>query len=201
MYYSGIEPCDVLNGEGFRTVIWVSGCSIGCKGCFNPSTHNPYFGQEYTQETENYILECLSKDYIDGITITGGNPLEDYNLDTVLNLVNKIRLLMPEKTIWLYTGYTLHICKYFDEDIFTFNPNYYHSNPLNGEPLEVDDKSFLIKQDRKRVEIIKSVDVLVDGRYIDSQRNISKKWAGSDNQRVISIPESLKQNKIVLYCD
>ena len=108
---------------------------------------------------------------------------------------------MPEKTIWLYTGYTLHTCKYFDEDIFTFKPYYYHPNPLNGEPLEVDDKSFLIKQDRKRVEIIKSVDVLVDGQYIDSQRNISKKWAGSDNQRVISISESLKQNKIVLYCD
>ena len=108
---------------------------------------------------------------------------------------------MPEKTIWLYTGYTLHTCKYFDEDIFTFNPNYYHPNPLNGEPLEVDDKSFLIKQDRKRVEIIKSIDVLVDGRYIDSQRNISKKWAGSDNQRVIDTKESLKQNKIVLYCD
>lgn len=186
MYYSGIEPCDVLNGEGFRTVIWVSGCSMGCKGCFNSSTHNPYYGQEYTQETENYLLECLSKDYIDGITITGGNPLEDYNLDTVLNLVNKIRLLMTEKTIWLYSGYTFGECQPFSEDSI-LKPNYFAPN--------------LQKILKKRWEIIKSVDVLVDGRYIDSQRNPSKKWAGSDNQRVISIPESLKQNKIVLYCD
>lgn len=177
MYYSGIEPCDVLNGTGFRTVIWVSGCSMGCKGCFNPSTHNPYFGQEYTQETEDYLMECMSKDYIDGITITGGNPLEDYNLDTVLNLINKIRLLLPEKTIWLYTGFTFEEClikpKMCEENIFR----------------------------ALRYEIIKNVDVMIDGRYIDSQRNITKKWAGSNNQRVIDIKKSLEQNKIVLYCD
>ena len=190
MYYSGIEPCDVLNGEGFRTVIWVSGCSIGCKGCFNPSTHNPYFGQEYTQETENYILECLSKDYIDGITITGGNPLEDYNLDTVLNLVNKIRLLLPEKTIWLYSGYT------WDEVM---------NCKLKSDLLD-DDETFKenVKTDIpiiRRRTIIKNVDVMVDGKYIDSQRDVSLHWKGSNNQRVISVKESLKQNKVVLYCD
>lgn len=183
MYYSGIEPCDVLNGEGFRTVIWVSGCSMGCKGCFNPSTHNPCYGQEYTQETENYLLECLSKDYIDGITITGGNPLEDYNLDTVLNLVNRIRLLLPEKTIWLYTGYEWEFIKESFEESKKF--------------LQASWKDNLIK----RYKIVSQCDVLVDGRYIDSQRNISAKWRGSTNQRVIDIQESLKQNKVVLYCD
>ena len=176
MYYSGIEPCDVLNGEGFRTVIWVSGCSIGCKGCFNPSTHNPYFGQEYTQETENYILECLSKDYIDGITITGGNPLEDYNLDTILNLINKIRLSFPNKSIWLYSGFR------WSE---IFNDGVYLTKDCAGW---------------KRREIVKQCTVMVDGRYIDSQRNPSKKWAGSDNQKVIDIRKSLQQNKVVLYC-
>lgn len=186
MYYSGIEPCDVLNGEGFRTVIWVSGCSIGCKGCFNPSTHNPYFGQEYTQETENYILECLSKDYIDGITITGGNPLEDYNLDTVLNLVNKIRLSFPNKSIWLYSGYQWEECQPFNE-YGLLKPDKFAPN--------------LQKILYKRYEVISMCNVMVDGRYIDSQRNPSKKWAGSDNQRVINVSESLKQNKVILYCD
>lgn len=174
LYYSGIEPCDVLNGEGFRTVIWVSGCSMGCKGCFNPSTHNPYYGQEYTQETEDYILECLSKDYIDGITITGGNPLEDYNLDTVLNLVNKIRLLMPEKTIWLYSGFT------WDEIFIEWITD---------------------KNQSKRRKIITQCDILVDGKYIDSQKDTSLYWRGSKNQKVIDINKSIQQRKIVLYCD
>lgn len=179
MYYSGIEPCDVLNGEGFRTVIWVSGCSMGCKGCFNPSTHNPYYGQEYTQETEDYLLECLSKDYIDGITITGGNPLEDYNLDTVLNLVNKIRLLMPEKTIWLYTGYNF-------QKVMRQLPNLATKENYN----------MWLRQ-----RIIKQCDVVVDEKYIDSQRDISLRWRGSSNQRVIDVQESLKQSKVVLYCE
>lgn len=191
----------MLNGDGLRVVLWLSGCSHNCYKCQNPQTHDPNSGILFDEKAEEELFRELSKDYISGLTLTGGDPLHENNLDGVLNLVNKIRLLMSEKTIWLYTGYTLHTCKYFDEDIFTFKPYYYHPNPLNGEPLEVDDKSFLIKQDRKRVEIIKSVDVLVDGQYIDSQRNISKKWAGSDNQRVIDAKESLKQNKIVLYCD
>ena len=179
MYYSGIEPCDVLNGTGFRTVIWVSGCSMGCKGCFNPSTHNPYFGQEYTQETEDYLMECLSKDYIDGITITGGNPLEDYNLDTVLNLVNKIRLLYPNKTIWLYSGYE-------------------YKHIFRGEPSCLSKEGY---NNYKRRKIIESVDVLVDGKYVDSQRDVSLKWRGSKNQKVINVQKSLQQNKVVLYCD
>lgn len=179
MYYSGIEPCDVLNGEGFRTVIWVSGCSMGCKGCFNPSTHNPYYGQEYTQETENYLLECLSKDYIDGITITGGNPLEDYNLDTILNLINEIRLLMPEKTIWIYTGFKFG-------EIFRGSPSYLSTKVYNNV---------------KRRRIIEQCDVMIDGKYIDLQRNLSLKWRGSENQRVINVKETLQQRKVILYCE
>lgn len=179
MYYSGIEPCDVLNGTGFRTVIWVSGCSLGCKGCFNPNTHKPNYGTKYTQETQQYLLDCLSKDYIDGITITGGNPLEIYNLKGVLSLINEIRILLPNKTIWLYTGFTW-------EEIFY--------------PVITD--SFNVQRDEiiyDRQEIVKNVDVLVDGKYIEQQRNINKKWAGSDNQRVIDVKESLKQKNIILY--
>ena len=183
MYYSGIEPCDVLNGEGFRTVIWVSGCSIGCKGCFNPSTHNPYYGQEYTQETENYLLECLSKDYIDGITITAGNPLEDYNLDEVLNLVNKIRLLMPKKTIWLYSGYTW-------EEVW---------KPIADNNVKWNEWKSKFENQIKRQEILKNVNVFVDGRYIDSKRDVSLKWRGSSNQKCIDIKQTLQKGEIVLW--
>lgn len=195
MHYSGIEPCDVLNGTGFRTVIWVSGCSIGCKGCFNPSTHNPNYGKEYTQETQKYLLKCLSKDYIDGITITGGNPLESYNLDTILSLIKEIRLSFPEKSIWLYTGYRVKlICRaHIDgSDNYKLKHEYVFCT-------ETRDKNIL--NDLKRSSILNNADVIIDGEYIDEQRNLSKKWAGSDNQRVISVAESLAQNKIVLYCD
>lgn len=192
MHYSGIEPCDVLNGTGFRTVIWVSGCSIGCKGCFNPSTHNPNYGKEYTQETQKYLLECLSKDYIDGITITGGNPLESYNLDTVLSLIKEIRLSLPEKTIWLYTGYrvTMSTHKYKDD-----NGN------LQTEYLLCTEDQDTILKNLKRSFILSSVDVIVDGEYIDEQRDVTLKWRGSSNQRCIDVKQSLTQNKIVLYCD
>lgn len=177
MYYSGIEPCDALNGTGFRTVIWVSGCSIACKGCFNPSTHNQDYGQEYTQETEDYILKCLSKDYIDGITITGGNPLESYNIDVVLSLIKKIKSLYPTKTIWLYSGLVW-------EQIF--NDGVYLTTNCDGW---------------KRREIVKYTDVFVDGVYIESKRNVNLKWRGSSNQRVINTKKSLKQGKVILYCD
>ncbi len=151
MYYSGIEPCDALNGEGFRTVIWVSGCSLNCKGCFNPKTHNRFFGQEYTEATENYILNCLNKSYVDGITISGGHPLESYNLEAVKNLILRIRKELPQKTIWLYTGYVI--------------------DSLN--------------KNSKEWEVIQLCDVIVDGPYVEEQRDITLKWRGSKNQRIL----------------
>lgn len=202
MNIAGIDYESVKDGDGVRTTIYVSGCSHNCYNCHNPQTHDINYGVPFTEKLQNEIIENIKKrPFISGITWSGGDPLHENCLDDVLKFTNRIRLSLPNKTIWLYTGYTLHTCKYFDEDIFTFNPHYYHPNPLNGKPLEVDDKSFLIKQDRKRVEIVKSIDVLVDGRYIDSQRNLSAKWRGSDNQRCIDIQESLMQSKVILYCD
>lgn len=106
MYYSGIEPCDVLNGNGFRTTIWVSGCSFGCKGCFNPCTHNPYYGKEFNQETMDYVIKCLSKNEIQGLTLSGGNPTEDYNLPQIEIIIDTVHELLPNKDIWIYTPYT-----------------------------------------------------------------------------------------------
>lgn len=128
------------------------------------------------------------------------DPLSENNLDKTLDLVNEFRLSRPQKSIWLYTGYTISTCKYFDDIIFTFHPSYYHSNPLNGEAAKVDDKVYFIKQDRNRVEIAKNIDVLIDGQYIDCQRDISLPYRGSSNQRVINIQQSLQKGEVVLWC-
>lgn len=184
--YHNITYPDMLNGDGLRVVLWLSGCSHNCYKCQNPQTHDPNSGILFDENAEEELFSELSKDYISGLTLTGGDPLHENNLDGVLNLVNKIRLLMPEKNIWLYSGYCFEECQPFSEEGI-LKPNDFA--PKLQKILE------------KRWEIIKSVDVMVDGRYIDSQRNTFKKWAGSNNQRVISIPESLKQNKIILHCD
>ena len=179
MNYSGISECDVLNGTGFRVVLFVSGCSHRCCNCQNPKTWDKNFGHPFTEKTKEYIFECLSKDYIDGITITGGDPLYESNLDTVLSLVNKIRLSFPEKTIWLYSGYTID--QIFNDD-------------------EFDIKGGIVENQTRRA-IILSCDVFIDGEYINEQRDITLKWRGSSNQRVIDVKQSLEQEKVVLYCD
>ena len=169
----------MLNGDGLRVVLWLSGCSHNCYKCQNPQTHDPNSGILFDEKAEEELFRELSKDYISGLTLTGGDPLHENNLDGVLNLVNKIRLLMPKKTIWLYTGYNF-------QKVMRQLPNLATKENFNMH---------------KRQKIINSVDVLVDGRYIDSQRNISAKWKGSDNQRVIDIKKSLQQGEVVLYCD
>lgn len=165
----------MLNGDGLRVVLWLSGCSHNCYKCQNPQTHDPNSGILFDEKAEEELFRELSKDYISGLTLTGGDPLHENNLDGVLNLVNKIRLLMPEKTIWLYTGYEY-------KRIFRGEVHY-------------------LQKDYKRRKIIKSVDVLVDGRYIDSQRDISLKWRGSSNQKVIDVQKSLQKGEVVLYCE
>lgn len=191
MNYSGISECDVLNGTGFRVVLFVSGCSHKCYNCQNPKTWNEDFGHPFTEKTKKYLFECLSKDYIDGITLTGGDPLYEQNLNDVLSLIKEIRISFPEKTIWLYTGYcvTMSTHKYKDD-----NGN------LQTEHLLCTEDQDTILKNLKRSFILSGVDVIVDGEYIDEQRDLSKKWAGSDNQRVIDVQETIKNNKIILYC-
>lgn len=199
-----------MNGSGLRVVLWLSGCSHKCQGCQNPQTWDANSGIPFDESAKEELFRELDKDYISGLTLTGGDPLFDGNLDGVLDLVteinkryntapNRIRLSRPWKSIWLYTGYTISTYKYFDDTIFTFHSSYYHPNPFNGEHIKVDDKAYFIKQDRKRVEIVKNIDVLIDGQYIDSQRNILLPWVGSSNQRVINVKESLQKDEIVLW--
>lgn len=150
----------------------------------------------------NVIVDYMLKNNNERVVVNDyieNDPLSENNLDKTLNLVNEFRLSSPQKTIWLYTGYTISTCKYFDDTIFTFHPSYYHPNPLNGEPVKVDDKAYLIERDRKRIEIVKNIDVLIDGRYIESQRDITLPYRGSKNQRLINIQQSLQKSGIVLF--
>lgn len=227
MNYLRIDKEDICNGEGLRVVLWLSGCSHKCKGCQNPQTWDANSGILFDESAKEELFRELDKDYISGLTLSGGDPLFEGNLGDVLDLVtevnkrynttqyidesnqnnhnilntnaDKIRLSSPQKSIWLYTGYTISTCKYFDDTIFTFHPSYYHSNPLNGKHIKVDDKAYFIKQDRKRVEIIKNIDVLVDGQYIDSQQDLSLPYRGSLNQRLVDIQQSLQKGEIILW--
>lgn len=181
--YAQIRECDVSNGEGVGVALFVQGCNFHCHNCFNKNTWDFNGGKEWTPEVEDKFIELASRQYIKRISLLGGECLADENLDGVLNLVNRIRLLMPEKTILLYTGFT------WESIMWSRMPHPPHHSP----------EDFLHWNQRN--EIVSKCDVLVDGRYIDSQRNIQLKWRGSENQRVIDIQESLKQNKVILYCD
>lgn len=184
MNIAGIDYESVNDGEGVRTVIYVSGCSHNCYNCHNPQTHDINYGVPFTEKLQNEIIENIKKrPFVSGITWSGGDPLHENCLDDVLKFTNTIRLLMPEKTIWLYTGYTWEFIKEGFEESKKF--------------LQASWKDNLIK----RYKIVSQCDVLVDGRYVDSLRDVTAKWRGSSNQRVIDIQESLKQNKVVLYCD
>ena len=169
----------MMNGTGLRVCLWCSGCNHHCKNCQNPITWDPNDGAKFDTKAKNEIFDELSKDYISGITLTGGDPLNENNLESVLNLVNEIRLSYPEKTIWLYTGYTLEQIMYpvVTDD---FNP----------------ERDKLLKMRR---EIVKQCDVLVDGRYEEDKRDVAYHWAGSTNQRVIDVKKTLEQGSVVLW--
>ena len=173
MNIAGIDYESVSNGEGVRTVIYVSGCSHKCPNCHNPETHDVKYGVEFTDELRNEIIDNIRKrPFISGITLSGGDPLHDNNVFEVYNLITEIKNKFPEKDIWLYTGFQF-------ENIV--------NNPL---------RSMLTTFRKKIVELC---DVVVDGRYIDELRDITLKWKGSNNQRVIDAQKSLKENKIILY--
>ena len=181
--YHNITHDDMNNGDGLRVVLWLSACSHHCYNCQNPQTWNPNSGIPFDESAKQEIFNELSKDYISGITFSGGDPLHENNLDEVLKLIKKIRISYPEKTIWLYTGYNFELLKSkYDEFKYT--------------PFAANADEWLT-----RWEIISNVDVLVDGEYIDEQKDLTLKWRGSKNQRVIDVQQSLAQNKIILYCD
>ena len=173
--YASIRELDISNGEGVGVALFVQGCHFHCYNCFNPNTWDFNGGKEWTQDTEDKLIELANKSYIKRLSILGGEPLANENLDGVLHLVNRFRLLFPNKSIWIYSGYR------WSE---IFNDGVYLTRNCLGW---------------NRREIIKQCTVMVDGRYIESQKDITLKWRGSSNQRVIDIQKSIKRNGIVLY--
>ncbi len=180
MNYLKIEHDDVCNGIGIRCTIWFTGCSHKCTGCFNKETWDENSGIEFNIEAKKELFDELSKDYISGITFSGGDPLHKNNIIEVNNIIQEIKKQFPNKTIWLYTGYT------WEE----LSPN----TLIRG----IDEESTI---HNVRANIIKSCDVVVDGPYIDDLRDITLKWRGSSNQRVIDVQKTLQNGEIVLWTD
>ena len=166
MNYHKIEKTSIANGEGIRVVLWCSGCSLHCKGCQNPLTWNINSGKLFDEEAKKELFEALDKPYIQGITFSGGHPLEDDNLECILNLIIEIKEKFPNKDIWLYTG-------------FTWENIMWSKMPHPPKHSELD----FLNWNRKH-EIISKCDIVVDGAYIESLRDLRLKWRGSSNQRL-----------------
>ena len=170
MFYGEIKERDIANGIGVRVSLFVSGCTNRCKGCFNKQTWDFNFGEEYTAETENRIIELLKPDFVTGLTLLGGEPFEPKNQGELLKLTDRVKKEMPSKTIWCYTGIT------------------YEKLKTDGEYCRTE------FTDR----MLNNIDVLVDGKFVEEKKNIRLKFRGSENQRIIDLNKTRAENKIVL---
>ena len=159
MHYGEIKNCDIANGIGVRVSLFVSGCTKHCEGCFQPETWDFNYGNDFTEETENRILEMLAPDYICGLTVLGGEPFEPENQRVLADFLRKVRRKYPEKSIWCFTGFTLEMLET-------------EGTHCHCEATE---------------EMLSLIDVLVDGRFDKNKKNISLRFRGSENQRLIDL--------------
>lgn len=159
MHYGEIKNCDIANGIGVRVSLFVSGCTNHCEGCFQPETWDFNYGNDFTEETENRILEMLAQDYICGLTVLGGEPFEPENQRVLVDFLRKVRRKYPEKSIWCFTGFTLEMLET-------------EGTHCHCEATE---------------EMLSLIDVLVDGRFDKNKKNISLRFRGSENQRLIDL--------------
>lgn len=171
MNYAEIKYCDVANGPGVRTSLFVSGCSHHCPGCFNEIAWDFNYGKPFTQDNIDSIIESLKPDYIQGLTLLGGEPFEYSNQKGLLPLVRQVREVLPQKDIWCFTGFL------FDKDII----------------------ENMCKRWKETNELLSYIDVLVDGRFVEELKNLNLKFKGSENQRTILVNESLKSGNVILY--
>lgn len=173
MNYGTIKEYDIANGQGVRISLFVSGCTNHCPYCFQPETWDFDYGQPYTKETEKKILDFLQNDFIQGLSLLGGDPFEFSNQEVLVQLCRKAKEKYPQKDIWAWTGFLL------DQDLLDGGKRH----------CEVTD------------ELLSYIDVLVDGPFIQEKKNIQLAFRGSENQRVIDVKKSLAQKKIVLYLE
>ena len=173
MNYAAIKNCDIANGPGVRVSLFVSGCTHHCKGCFNEEAWDFGYGQPFTQQTIDELLEMLRPDYVKGLTVLGGEPFEPENQPAVLELLRQMKARFPEKTVWAFSGYLL------DRDIL----------PGRLGPKEI------------TMEYLSYVDVLVDGPFVLEKKDLMLRFRGSSNQRIIDVPATLAKGQIVLWDD
>ena len=173
MNYSAIKNNDIANGPGVRVSLFVSGCTHRCPGCFNAETWDFEYGQPFTQQTIDEIVSMLEPQHIKGITILGGEPFEPQNQPVVVELLRQVKNRYPEKSVWAFSGYL------FDEDI------------LAGR----------LGDWQVTKEFLSYLDVLVDGPFVQSQKDLTLRFRGSSNQRLIDVQTSLKSGKVMLWED
>ncbi|MBQ9240357.1 MAG: anaerobic ribonucleoside-triphosphate reductase activating protein [Duodenibacillus sp.] len=170
MYFGAIKNCDIANGLGVRVSLFVSGCTHHCKGCFQPKTWNFRYGEPYTVQIEQRILSMLAPEYIDGLTLLGGEPFEPQNQRELVTLLRKVRASYPGKDVWCYTGYT------YESDLL---------QPSRAR-CEVTD------------EMLGMIDVLVDGEFVLAKRDLMLSFRGSSNQRLIDLNKTRSEGRVVL---
>ncbi|MGN0556798.1 MAG: anaerobic ribonucleoside-triphosphate reductase activating protein [Acutalibacteraceae bacterium] len=171
MNYATIKPCDVANGLGVRVSLFVSGCTHKCKGCFNAEAWDFNYGEPYTDETEQKIIDLLNHDYITGLSLLGGEPFEPQNQPSLLKLLRRVRKTYPDKDVWCYSGYS------FEKDIL--------AGKL-GDPAITR-------------EMISYIDTLVDGEFVEAKKDLHLRFRGSSNQRIIDVKKSLESGETVLW--
>lgn len=168
MHFASIKNFDIANGVGVRVSLFVSGCNHHCKECFNQEAWDFNYGNEFTDEEANKIIEMLKPDYIKGLSLLGGEPMEIVNQKGILPLVKKVKELYPNKNIWCYSGFTFEQIEKMMEEFDTTR------------------------------ELVKYIDVLVDGKFMIEKKDISLKFRGSSNQRIIDLAKSLEKKEVVL---
>lgn len=178
MNYLSITPCDIANGQGVRTVLWVSGCSLHCPGCHNPESHDRCAGKPFGDGAKKELFDALSKPYIRGLTLSGGHPLEDYNLEDLYLLLMDVKKNFPDKDIWLYTGLTLQYT-----DFSTLSRGIAPCDVIHNY----------------RYSILNLCDVVIDGPFIQEQRDITLQFRGSTNQRIIDVAKTLEEGEIIRW--
>lgn len=173
MNYASIKNLDVANGDGLRVSLFVSGCTHHCKGCFNPEAWNFDYGEPFTKEVEDQILEMLKPNYIQGLSLLGGEPFEPANQAVLLPFIRRFKAMYPEKNLWCYSGYN------------------FESDMLAGKlgPADI------------TMELLSYIDVLVDGEFVLELRDPRLRFRGSSNQRVILVQESLAADDVVLRAE
>ena len=172
MNYCELKKCDIANGEGVRTTLFVSGCTNHCKECFQPATWDFGYGKPFTREVEDEIIASIKPYYISGLTLLGGEPFEPANQRALVPFLHRVREECPDKTVWCFSGFTL-------------------------------DKELLVDGSYPRCEVtdemLSMIDVLVDGRFVRELKDISLRFRGSSNQRLIDMNQTREKGTIVLW--